>query len=113
MSPNCSIALGFVNNFGLVARRMLADEFANLRIETAVQYGMASPTNPQGVVAGNYVQMFAEDVEGQDTGYCSFNEKMRGHPIIRAMSSFKQKLTGGSWGAIIRMPVAFVSMIGV
>ena len=78
-----------------------------------MQYGVLSTGNPQGVAAGNLVQLIAEEIEGQDTGYCSFNEKMRAHPIIRAMSSFKQKVSGGSWGAIIRMPVGFASMLGV
>ena len=92
---------------------MLKKNFPNIRIETAVQYGQKSPANPQGVAAGNLVQLIAENIEGQDTGYCAFNEKMRSHPIIKALSSFRQKLTGGSWGAIIRMPVAFTSMLGV
>jgi hypothetical protein len=113
MSPQSGVALGFVNQFGLVVRRMLADEFPKLRIETAVQYGAISASNPQGNAAGNLVQMIAESLEGQDTGYCAFNEKMRAFPIIQAMSSFKQKVAGGSWGSIIRMPVSIASMVGV
>jgi hypothetical protein len=113
LSPQSSVALGFVNTFGLVTRRMLADEFPNLRIETAVQYGALSASNPQGSAAGNVVQLIAESLEGQDTGYCAFNEKMRAFPIVQAMSSFKQKVCGGTWGAIIRMPVAIAQMAGV
>ena len=113
MSPQSGVALGFVNQFGLVVRRMLADEFPKLRIETAVQYGALSASNPQGNAAGNLIQLIAESLEGQDTGYCAFNEKMRAFPIIQAMSSFKQKIAGGTWGSIIRMPVSIASMVGV
>jgi hypothetical protein len=111
--PQSAVALGFVNTYGLVTRRMLADEFPNLRIETAVQYGALSASNPQGNAGGNLVQLIAEDIEGQDTGYCAFNEKFRAFPIIQAMSSFKQKIAAGTWGAIIRMPVSFAQMVGV
>jgi hypothetical protein len=113
MSPQSQVALGFVNDFGLVVSRMLKDEFPNLRIETAVQYGVQSASNPQGNAGGNLIQMICENIEGQDTGYCSFNEKMRAFPIIQAMSSFKQKICAGTWGAVIRMPVAFSQMLGV
>jgi hypothetical protein len=113
LDPASHVALGFVNVYGLIARKMLEDEFANLRIETAVQYGARTASNPQGNAAGNLVQLIAEDLEGQDTGYCAFNEKMRSGTIVRAVSSYKQKLTGGTWGAIIRMPAAIASMVGI
>jgi len=113
MSPSSEVALTATNTFNVNVMDLIKKNFPNIRIETAVQYGVLSTGNPQGVAAGNLVQLIAEEIEGQDTGYCSFNEKMRAHPIIRAMSSFKQKVSGGSWGAIIRMPVGFASMLGV
>ena len=69
--------------------------------------------NPQGSAGGEIVQLIAKNVEGQDSGYCAFNEKMRSHPMIRDLSSFRQKMTGGTWGTIIRMPMAISSMLGV
>jgi hypothetical protein len=113
LDPASHVALGFVNTYGLIARKMLEDEFANLRIVTAVQYGVVSASNPQGHTGGNFMQLIAESVEGQDTGYCAFNEKFRSHPIIRATSSYRQKVTGGVWGAVIRMPMAIASMLGI
>ena len=106
-------AFGFTNTFGLVVRKMLQEEFPNLRIETAVQYQAQSASNPQGNAAGNLVQLIAEKIEGDDTVYCAFNEKMRSHPVIRDLSSFKQKRTSGTWGAIIRRPMGIASMLGV
>jgi hypothetical protein len=113
MSPQSATALTATNSFNVNVADLLKKNFPNLKIDTAMQYGATSSTNPQGIAAGEMVQMIAGSVEGQDTGYCAFNEKMRQHPIIRAMSSFKQKVTSGSWGAIIRQPFAIASMVGV
>jgi len=113
MSPGSSVALTATNSFGVNVYDLLKKNFPNIRFETAVQYGEVSAANPQGVAGGNLVQLIAESVEGQSTGYCSFSEKMRAHPIVREMSAFKQKLTGGTWGAVIRQPFAIASMLGV
>ena len=113
MSPGSEVALTFTNSFNVNVEDLLKKNFPNLRIETAVQYGALSTSNPQGVAAGNMIQMIAEDIEGQQTGYCAFNEKMRAHVVVRQMSSFRQKISGGTWGAIIRMPIAFIAMVGV
>lgn len=113
LSPGSSVALTATNSFNVNVSDLLKKNFPNLRIETAVQYGVTSASNPQGVAAGNFVQLIAESVEGQDTGYCAFNEKMRTHPIVRGSSSVKQKITAGTWGCIVRMPMAIASMVGV
>lgn len=113
MSPQSEVALTATNSFNVNVHDLLKKNFPNLRIENAVQYGVTSASNNQGIAAGNMVQLIAEEIEGQDTGFCAFNEKMRAHPIIRDMSAFKQKVTGGSWGTIIRMPFAIASMIGI
>lgn len=113
MSPSSAVALTATNSFNVNVSDLLKKNFPNITIETAVQYGVVSASNPEGVSAGNFVQMIVKTIEGQDTGYCAFNEKMRAHAIIKDTSSFKQKLTGGTWGTIIRMPGAISSMVGV
>jgi hypothetical protein len=113
MSPDSALALQFTNTFNVNVEDLLKKNFKNLRLQTAVQYGATSATNPQGVAAGNLVQLIAENVEGQKTGTCAFNEKMRSHPIIRATSSFQQKATAGTFGAVIKQPFAFAQMVGV
>lgn len=113
LSPASAMALTATNTFNVNVSDLLKKNFPNIRIERAVQYGALSASNPQGVAAGNLVQLIAENLEGQQTGYCAFNEKMRAHKIIPAISSFKQKVTAGSWGAVIRQPFAIASMVGV
>ena len=113
MSPAASVALTATNSFGVGVYDLLKKNFPNIRFEVGIQYGAQTASNPQGVAAGNIIQLIAETLEGQDTGYCAFNEKLRTHGIVRDLSSFKQKLTQGTWGAIIRLPMAFAQMVGV
>jgi hypothetical protein len=113
LSPGSEVALTFTNSFNVNVEDLLKKNFPGLRIQTAVQYGARTADNPQGVVAGNFMQLIAEKIKAQKTGYCSFTEKMRAFPIIRATSSYKQKKMGGTFGAIIRMPVGFASMVGI
>lgn len=113
MSPTTSQAMYITNSFGLSAMDMLSKNYPNVRVETAVQYGALSAANPQGSAAGEIVQLIAEKVDGQQSAYCAFSEKLRTHPIIRGLSDYKQKLTAGTWGAIVRFPMAFASMTGV
>ena len=113
MSPQSEGALATTNSFGISALDMIKKNYPNLRIVSAVQYGVLSASNTQGVAGGNFMQLFADEIEGQRTVYCAYNEKMRAHPLFRDLSAFRQKITGGTWGAILRMPVAVTSMLGI
>lgn len=113
MSPGSAIALNSANNFGLNVKALLKDNFPNIRFETAIQYGVVSATNPRGPVGGNMMQMIADSVDGQNTGFAAFNVKLKAHAIIREMSAFKQKMSQGTWGTVIQMPLAISSMIGI
>lgn len=113
MSPGSEVALTFTNTFNVNVEDLLKKNFKNLRVVSAVQYGALSASNPQGIAAGNLVQLWVDEVEGQDTGFCAFSEKLRSHSIIRQLSSFRQKVTSGTWGAIIRFPAGVAQMVGV
>lgn len=113
MSPGSQAALLATNAYNVNVGDLLKKNFPNIKIETAVQYGALSATNPQGVAAGNLVQMIAKNVEGQKTLSCFFSEKMRTHKLVPAHSSWSQKITAGTWGCVIRQPFAIASMIGV
>jgi hypothetical protein len=113
LGPASEAALTTTNSFNVNVSDLLKKNFPNLRVENAVQYGVYSSTNPQGIAGGNFMQLIAEEVDGQETGYCAFNEKMRAHKLIPAMSSYKQKVSGGTWGAILRQTMTIASMLGI
>lgn len=113
MAPAVAMALTTTNSFAVNVEDLLSKNFPNLTVKTAVQYGAKTSSNSQGNSAGNLIQMIATTVEGQKTASVAFNEKMRAHKIIVGSSSYRQKLTGGTWGAIIKQPFAISSMLGV
>lgn len=113
LGPIAQAALAQVNSFNVDVSDLLKKNFPNIRVQTAVQYNAKSASNPQGNVAGNLVQLIAETVEGQKTAFCAFSEKMKTMPLIRAMSSFRQKMYAGTWGAVVWQPFAIAQMVGV
>ncbi|TWA71911.1 hypothetical protein FBZ84_101177 [Azospirillum baldaniorum] len=113
LDPGSEVALTATNTYNVNVSDLLKKNFPNLRVVTDVLYGAKSAANPQGVAGGNVVQLIAESIEGQETGYCAYNEKMRAHPMIRLESAFRKKVTAGTWGAVIRMPMGVAQMIGV
>ena len=113
MSPGSEVALTFTNAFNVNVEDLLKKNLPNLTVKSAPQYGVLSASNPQGIAGGNLVQMIADNVQGQQTGFCAYNEKLRSHPIIRDLSSFRQKMTSGVWGSVIRYPAGIQGMLGV
>ena len=93
-----------VSEFNVTVADRLKKLYPNMTVKTAVEYTTDS---------GELVQLFADEVEGQRTVDCAFTEKLRAHPIVVATSSFKQKKSQGTWGAIIYRPVFVAGMLGV
>lgn len=104
MSPETEVNLTKTNQYNVNVSDLLAKNFPNLTVETAVQYATGS---------GQLVQLIADSIDGQNVGSAAFTEKMRAHAIVRDTSSFKQKKSQGTWGAIIKVPMAIAAMIGV
>lgn len=104
MSPTIEVNLTKTNQYNVNVTDQIRKNFPNMRIISATQYqGTSTQT----------VQLIVNSIDGQDTGYCAFTEKLRAHPVKVDLSSYKQKKTSGTFGAIIRMPIAIASMTGV
>lgn len=113
LSPSREGALTATNSFNVNVKALLKDNYPNLRIQNAIQYGVVTSQNPQGVASGEMAQFIALRPGGQDTGWLAFNEKLRAHRVVPDMSSFKQKMTSGNYGWIGRQPFAVATMIGI
>lgn len=105
MSPASQMYMVNTNLYNVSVFDLLKKAFPNIRFETAVQYAPVGGTT--------LVQMIVEEVDGQETAYCAFTEKMRAHPVIQELSAFKQKKSQGTWGTIIFRPFLIASMVGV
>jgi hypothetical protein len=113
LSPRSEGALTATNAFGVNVMDLVKKNYPNVRFQNAIQYGVITPQNPQGVAAGEMIQFIALRPGAQDTGWLAFNEKLRAHRVVADVSSFKQKMTSGAYGAIIRQPFAIATMIGI
>lgn len=104
MSPQLSVYFKKANEiFGNSVEKMVRDTFPNIRIEVAPQYSTTS---------GELVQMFAASAQGQDVGFLAYNEKLRAHPLVTEVSSYKQKYSAGTFGAVITQPMLFAQLLG-
>ena len=103
--PPASLAeLNKVNAFGASVKKMLADTYPNMEILTA----------PEMVTGnGNLAMILADEIEGSPVVEFGYTEKYKAHSIIRESSSMHQKISAGTYGAIVYYPFAIVTMLGV
>lgn len=104
MAPEIEVNLTKTNQYNVNVSDQLKKNFPNLTVESAVEYNTAG---------GQLVQLIVDSIEGQKTGYCAFSEKLRAHPVKIELSSFQQKKSAGTWGAIVRQPICIAQMLGV
>lgn len=104
LSPEKEAALSNVSPFNVPTRQTLMENFPGLRIEPVPEYDTAG---------GQVMQLIVPQWDGQQTVWASFTEKMRAHQVVQELSAWMQKFSGGTWGAIIRRPIAVKQMIGI
>lgn len=104
LSPVLAVALKKVSIYNVTAEETIRTNFPGLTIKTAPEFA---------TLAGQYMQLILDDVDGVKSTYAAFTEKMRAHPVIAGLSSWMQKKSGGTWGTIIRRPIAIASMLGM
>lgn len=104
MSHNVKPQMQRANSFNVKALASVKETYPNMRIETAPEMATAG---------GELMQLYVESVDGQKTIYTAFTEKNRSHAVVVGSSSYRQKKSAGTWGAVVRRPVAVVSMIGL
>jgi hypothetical protein len=104
------VYLANTNSFGLTAEGMIKKVFPNLKIMQAPQLGYPTGATTPTLFT---MQMWVDELEGQRTIECSFNEKMRAHRIVQDTSSWRQKKTQGTWGAIVYRPACVSGLTGI
>ena len=105
MSGTLSAKLGQLNPLGNKSVKAMIQEYLpNLKIVTAVQYS---------TTAGELMQLICPSIAAQDTAWLGFSEKFYAFAPVRRESSIVQKFRAGTYGAIIRRPLAVASMLGM
>ena len=104
IAPSCLAELNKVNTFGISVKKMLADTYPNMTIVSAPEMATGN---------GNLAMILAEEIEGQPVVEFGYTEKYKAHRIIPESSSMHQKISAGTYGAIVYYPFAIVTMLGV
>jgi hypothetical protein len=102
LSPQNEVNLLKTNQYNVNVVDQLKKNFPNLRVETAPEMSTA---------AGELVYLIVEEYEGVRTIEPTFTEKMRVHPMVLGLSSWQQKRSQGTVGAIIYRPLMVASLI--
>lgn len=92
------------NQFGKTAKVMLQENYPNITIEQLPELSTSS---------GEMLYMVVPEVMGDATGFGAFSAKAVFGRIIPETSSFKQKVSAGTWGCVIRHPSLVATMTGI
>ena len=102
LSPENEVNLLKTNQYNVNVIDQLKKNFPNMRIETAPEMSSA---------VGELVYLIVDNYEGVDTVEPTFTEKMRVHPMVLGLSSWKQKRSQGTVGCIIYRPIMVASLL--
>lgn len=102
LSPQNEVNLLKTNQYNVNVVDQLKKNFPNMRVETAPE---------MSTTAGELVYLIVEEYEGVRTVEPTFTEKMRVHPMVLGLSSWQQKRSQGTVGAIIYRPLMVASLI--
>lgn len=105
ISPARSVQLAMATNFNVSASEMMQKSFPRLEVETVPQ--LSSET------AGETMILMVKQFMGNDTADLAFGEKMRQGRLVPETSSFRQKFSASTYGAIMKMPFAYAIMSGI
>lgn len=108
MSPKISgLLLGKISSFGYSVEKWLKDSVGNANITDVI---IAPQYSTSG---GELVDVGCKDMLGQDVWNSLFGELYKSHGVHRELSSFSEKVSAISYGALLRYPFAVQGMLGV
>jgi len=107
LSPTRAGIMTKPNQYGLSAWDQLHKQYPSLRYVQAVEFGDVAGMTVQTIIA------VAKEVDGQTVAEASFTEKLRTHSVVVESSAWKQKMSQGTWGAVIYLPFGVATMTGV
>jgi hypothetical protein len=102
LSPEMEVQLTKTNQYNVNVSDQLKKNFPNLEVISIPEMATS---------AGELVRLVVEEFEGQKTLDLGFTEKMRVHPMIQETSSWKQKRSQGTFGAVVYRPQFIASML--
>lgn len=105
ISPASAVLLGKATDFNISVQDMLNKYFSSLKIVTLPE--LSDDTS------GEAMMLIANEIAGNPTGELGFSDKIRAGRVVPDVSSFSQKWTSTTYGAIIYYPFAIATMRGI
>ena len=106
LSPQSNAQLGKINTYGLSVRQMLKNEFGT-RLDFVELPELYNATS------GSTIMLIAKEILGIPTAQLGFGVKYRAGRVVPELSSFKQKISASTYGAVVYYPFAIATMEGV
>lgn len=106
VSPATLAAMNKVNDYGVTMKKMVADTYPNLTV-------VVVPELYNATLETSTMILLADEILGQPTVEFGYADKYYAHEIVRDLSSWKQKVSAGTYGAIVQLPFAIGSMTGI
>ncbi len=102
LSPTAEAAFTRTNQYNVNVSDQLKKNFPNMEVQTAPE---------MSTTAGEVIKLIVKSYEGVDTVEPTFTEKMRVHPMILGLSSWRQKRSQGTVGTVIYRPIMVASAL--
>lgn len=106
VSPETLADLDKVNTYGLSTYEMLKKTYPNMEI-------IDVPELYNATLQTSTMMVLADEILGQNTVEFGYTDKYYAHEIVRGLSSWEQKVSAGTYGAIVFLPFAVAGMTGV
>ena len=106
VSPATLAAMNKLNDYGVSMKKMIADTYPNMEI-------VVVPELYNATLETSTMTLLADEILGQPVVEFGYADKYYAHEIVRDLSSWKQKVSAGTYGAIVQLPFAIGSMTGI
>lgn len=104
VGPSSNAELNKLNSFGTeTILALIKRNFPNLDVVVAPEYDDTTKK----------IQLIALDVDGTPTGEMAYSEKLIAGRVVADLSSYRQKFTAGTYGAVVYRPVLVSTMTGI
>lgn len=106
VSPAALAAMNKVNDYGVTMKKMVADTYPNMEI-------VVVPELYNSTLDTSTMMLMAEEILGQPVVEFGYADKYFAHEVVRELSSLAQKVSAGTYGAIVQLPFAIGTMTGI
>jgi hypothetical protein len=105
LSPAAAVFLGRATNYNVSVQDMLDKFFRSLTVVTLPELADAA--------SGQSMLLIADSLAGNPVGELACSDKLRAGRVVPDVSSFRQKWTSTTYGAIIYYPFGIATMTGI